>query len=227
MAAGSSAPELFTAIVTTLITESSAGVGTIVGSAVFNIMVINGASAFFAGATMHIFWYPLVRDSVVYFISIILMVIVMLDQQVVWWESAILVGCYFLYIGLMAKNGQIVEYIKGHGLNHSSITPSGDEGANLNDVACAAHQLAADSGSTPYHDSPRPAQLIEKAEGKEEEARTDGINPKLMPQYRPSVVHSTRVARQLKRSALQGTVSNMLVVHRATNKFMSKAGVQR
>ena len=45
MAAGSSAPELFTAIVTVLITGGSEGLGAIVGSAVFNIMVIVGLTA--------------------------------------------------------------------------------------------------------------------------------------------------------------------------------------
>jgi Ca2+/Na+ antiporter len=57
MAAGSSAPELFTAIVTTLITGGSAGLGTIVGSAVFNIMVIVGVTALCAGQKLKIYWY--------------------------------------------------------------------------------------------------------------------------------------------------------------------------
>jgi Ca2+/Na+ antiporter len=49
MAVGSSAPELFTAIVTTLITGGSEGLGTIVGSAIFNIMMIVGVTCICAG----------------------------------------------------------------------------------------------------------------------------------------------------------------------------------
>lgn len=40
MAAGGSAPELFTSLLTVITTQSSTGVGTILGSAVFNLVVI-------------------------------------------------------------------------------------------------------------------------------------------------------------------------------------------
>lgn len=48
MAAGSSAPELFTAIIGVAF-ESDVGVGTIVGSAVFNILIIIALTAALAG----------------------------------------------------------------------------------------------------------------------------------------------------------------------------------
>uniref|UniRef100_A0A3Q0T3C0 Sodium/calcium exchanger membrane region domain-containing protein n=1 Tax=Amphilophus citrinellus TaxID=61819 RepID=A0A3Q0T3C0_AMPCI len=49
MAAGSSAPELFTSLIGVFITKGDVGVGTIVGSAVFNILVIIGICGIFAG----------------------------------------------------------------------------------------------------------------------------------------------------------------------------------
>uniref|UniRef100_A0A668AZL4 Sodium/calcium exchanger membrane region domain-containing protein n=1 Tax=Myripristis murdjan TaxID=586833 RepID=A0A668AZL4_9TELE len=49
MAAGSSAPELFTSLIGVFVTKGDVGVGTIVGSAVFNILVIIGLSGIFAG----------------------------------------------------------------------------------------------------------------------------------------------------------------------------------
>jgi len=51
MAAGSSAPELATAVISIIFKPepSDEGLGTIVGSAVFNLMVIIGLSAIFAG----------------------------------------------------------------------------------------------------------------------------------------------------------------------------------
>ncbi len=79
-AAGSSAPELFTALVTILITGGSEGLGTIVGSAVFNIMIIVGVTALCAGQILTVWWYPLTRDSAVYLAVIILMTIVMADK---------------------------------------------------------------------------------------------------------------------------------------------------
>ncbi|CAB1343617.1 unnamed protein product [Coregonus sp. 'balchen'] len=49
MAAGSSAPELFTSVIGVFITKGDVGVGTIVGSAVFNILCIIGVCGIFAG----------------------------------------------------------------------------------------------------------------------------------------------------------------------------------
>ena len=65
MAAGSSAPELFTAIITIFVAPGEQGLGTIVGSAVFNLCVIVGVTALCAGQVLQLWWYPLVRDSTV------------------------------------------------------------------------------------------------------------------------------------------------------------------
>merc|ERR1719421_2785298 len=62
MAAGSSAPELFTSIVATFLIVNEGGVGAIIGSAIFNILVIVGATCAFAGQELLIWWYPLARD---------------------------------------------------------------------------------------------------------------------------------------------------------------------
>jgi Ca2+/Na+ antiporter len=48
MATGSSAPELFTNVVGTFITEGDIGVGTIVGLAVFNILAVTAICGLFA-----------------------------------------------------------------------------------------------------------------------------------------------------------------------------------
>ena len=48
MAAGGSAPELFTSIIGVFVAKSDVGIGTIVGSAVFNILFVIAACAFAA-----------------------------------------------------------------------------------------------------------------------------------------------------------------------------------
>ena len=48
MAAGGSAPELFTSIIGVFIAKNDVGIGTIVGSAVFNILFVIAACAFAA-----------------------------------------------------------------------------------------------------------------------------------------------------------------------------------
>jgi len=87
MAAGSSAPELFTSLIVTLITGGSEGLGTIAGSAVFNLMVIVGVTAVAScgdGGALAVWWYPLVRDSLFYLLSLVLMYGAMYDFEVAW-----------------------------------------------------------------------------------------------------------------------------------------------
>ena len=60
-------------LVTTIFLVSDGGVGTIIGSAIFNILVIVGATCFFAGEAgeLTIWWYPLARDSGFYSLAIL------------------------------------------------------------------------------------------------------------------------------------------------------------
>lgn len=71
MAAGSSAPELFTSVIGVFVAKSDIGIGTIVGSAVFNILVIIGACGLLVKGDIHLSWWPLFRDSSFYLVTII------------------------------------------------------------------------------------------------------------------------------------------------------------
>uniref|UniRef100_A0A8D3B5I9 Sodium/calcium exchanger membrane region domain-containing protein n=1 Tax=Scophthalmus maximus TaxID=52904 RepID=A0A8D3B5I9_SCOMX len=76
MAAGSSAPELFTSVIGVFITKGDVGVGTIVGSAVFNILCIIGVCGIFTAQTIHLTRWPLLRDSAYYTLSITALIVV-------------------------------------------------------------------------------------------------------------------------------------------------------
>lgn len=104
MAAGSSAPEFFTAFIGTFISKDDTGVGAIVGSAAFNIFVITSLCCFFAGKSVYLTWWPFFRDVVVYLISVLLMSIFVLDGRVEWWEGLILALGYVGYIVLLSFN---------------------------------------------------------------------------------------------------------------------------
>jgi len=125
MAAGGSAPELFTSIIGVFIARTNVGFGTIVGSAVFNVLFVIGACAV---ATIHIAndlalqeaqggelqpWYrrglhltswPLLRDSCFYGIDLIVLLIIFLDEKVWWWEALIMLCLYGLYVTFMKFN---------------------------------------------------------------------------------------------------------------------------
>uniref|UniRef100_A0A670HMB1 Solute carrier family 24 member 4 n=1 Tax=Podarcis muralis TaxID=64176 RepID=A0A670HMB1_PODMU len=74
MAAGSSTPELFASVIGVFITHGDVGVGTIVGSAVFNILCIIGVCGLFAGQVVRLTWWSVFRDSVYYTISVIVLI---------------------------------------------------------------------------------------------------------------------------------------------------------
>ncbi|CAL1573614.1 unnamed protein product [Knipowitschia caucasica] len=111
MAAGSSAPELFTSLIGVFITKGDVGVGTIVGSAVFNILVIIGLSGIFAGQTVVLTWWSLFRDSMYYILSVLTLILVIYDDRVVWWESILLMALYGIYIVIMKFNSPISVFV--------------------------------------------------------------------------------------------------------------------
>ncbi|XP_048830809.1 sodium/potassium/calcium exchanger 4a isoform X1 [Brienomyrus brachyistius] len=113
MAAGSSAPELFASIIGVFITHGDVGVGTIVGSAVFNILCIIGVCGIFAGQVVYLTRYAVFRDSLYYTLSVVALIVFIYDEKIVWWESLVLVVMYLGYIVIMKFNSRIQEYFTG------------------------------------------------------------------------------------------------------------------
>ena len=111
MAAGSSAPELFTSLMGVFAVKNDVGIGTIVGSAVFNLCCIIGGTALFTPQTLVIDWKPITRDTLFYFISIVAMIYVLRDGLVTLWEAVALIVCYVLYVIFMAFNQSIMEAV--------------------------------------------------------------------------------------------------------------------
>jgi K+-dependent Na+/Ca+ exchanger-like protein len=101
LAFGSSAPELFTALLTLLVFRSrpSFGVGNVVGSALFQILVVIGFAALIKRA--HLQWRPVLRDGSVYALSVVLLYLLMRDGVFTAWDGVALVGTYGLYLGLL------------------------------------------------------------------------------------------------------------------------------
>ena len=104
MAAGSSAPELFTSIIAVFITKSDIGLGTIVGSAVFNILFIVAICGLFAGSVLRLTPWPLLRDCTFYLLSIVALIAITYDKNVYWYEAIVLVTMYLLYVAVMYFN---------------------------------------------------------------------------------------------------------------------------
>ena len=111
MAAGSSAPELFTSLMGVFAVKNDVGIGTIVGSAVFNLCCIIGGTAMFTPTTLVIDWKPITRDTFFYGISIFAMIYVLYDGMVTMTEASGLIVCYFFYVLFMYFNAGIMAAI--------------------------------------------------------------------------------------------------------------------
>ncbi|XP_052871856.1 sodium/potassium/calcium exchanger 3 [Anopheles cruzii] len=101
MAAATSAPELFVNVIGTFITEGDLGVGTIVGSAVFNILAVAACCGIGAGMVVPLDWWPLTRDCLAYGITVAILICIIHDERVEWYEALILVLLYIVYIAVM------------------------------------------------------------------------------------------------------------------------------
>ena len=116
MAAGSSAPELFSSLMSLLSAnaKNETRVGTVIGSAIFNILVIVGVTGVMAGQDLELDWKPILRDLVFYTVAIGSTAGIFADGVVHWWEGLISVLMYLSYILFMVYNKRIFDWVEGH-----------------------------------------------------------------------------------------------------------------
>jgi len=107
MALGSSAPELFASVIGVFVTKGDIGVGTILGSAVFNVLFVIGVCGIGAGTVLYLAWWPLVRDSMFYLFSLVILMLVLMDNVVIWSEATAMVCFYSVYLLIMYFNPRI------------------------------------------------------------------------------------------------------------------------
>ncbi|XP_059186813.1 sodium/potassium/calcium exchanger 2-like [Centropristis striata] len=112
MAAGGSAPELFTSVIGVFVSHSNVGIGTIVGSAVFNILFVIGMCALFSKEVLNLTWWPLFRDVSFYIIGLLMLIYFFLDNQITLGESISLLMCYTCYVTFMKFNAKVEVVIK-------------------------------------------------------------------------------------------------------------------
>ena len=112
MAAGGSAPELFTSLIGVFFARDNVGIGTIVGSAVFNILFVIGMCAIFSKTVLDLTWWPLFRDVSFYSVSLIVLIVFFRDGQILWWQALILFSLYILYVIFMKFNSSIENFVK-------------------------------------------------------------------------------------------------------------------
>ncbi|XP_019874722.1 sodium/potassium/calcium exchanger Nckx30C isoform X2 [Aethina tumida] len=112
MAAGGSAPELFTSVIGVFVSFDDVGIGTIVGSAVFNILFVIGMCAIFSRTVLSLTWWPLFRDCFFYSVSLITLILFFKDNNIYWYEALILFSFYIAYVSFMKWNQPMERLVK-------------------------------------------------------------------------------------------------------------------
>lgn len=105
LAMGSSAPEFFTSLIAVLglagAGHADVGAGTIVGSALFNVLMIVGAAALFKVVELQ--WKPIARDLGFYIVTILLLLWAFWDGKIIMPEALVFVGVYIVYVFCATK----------------------------------------------------------------------------------------------------------------------------
>ncbi|XP_056632586.1 sodium/potassium/calcium exchanger Nckx30C isoform X3 [Diorhabda carinulata] len=112
MAAGGSAPELFTSVIGVFVSFDDVGIGTIVGSAVFNILFVIGMCAIFSKTVLTLTWWPLFRDCFFYSASLITLIVFFRDSHIYWYEALVLFSFYIAYVSFMKWNQPMERLVK-------------------------------------------------------------------------------------------------------------------
>ncbi|KAK5985380.1 Sodium/potassium/calcium exchanger 2 [Trichostrongylus colubriformis] len=112
MAAGGSAPEFFTSVIGVFIAQNNVGIGTIVGSATFNILCVLACCTLFSTTVLQLTWWPLFRDVSIYILALLMLVLFFMDEQITWPEALSLFVVYLIYCTIMKFNVSLEEWVK-------------------------------------------------------------------------------------------------------------------
>ena len=104
LAVGGSVPDLFTSIIGVFITKDDIGIGTIVGSAVFNIVFIVAICGLFAGSALRLSRWSFLRVCLCYMVSIAALIVITYDKKVYWYEALVMVCMCLLYVFMICFN---------------------------------------------------------------------------------------------------------------------------
>lgn len=114
MAIGTSSPELYSAVIGSFVTKGDIGIGTIVGSAVFNILGVTSVTGLLLWKQESpVDWYPISRDCLVYIFSVTTLICIIQDNIVTSFESVLLLMMFGMYIAVMYFNSSIKEWGEG------------------------------------------------------------------------------------------------------------------
>ncbi|XP_050525461.1 sodium/potassium/calcium exchanger 5-like isoform X2 [Daktulosphaira vitifoliae] len=129
MAAAVACPELFVNILATFFaTEGDVGIGTVVGTGLFNLLLVPGLCVLMSQhKTIHLEYWPITRDILVYLLTISLLVWSLADSKVYGYEALTLIIVYILYLLILSYSTSLSKFFKKFSLRHENNIESSNE----------------------------------------------------------------------------------------------------
>ncbi|XP_053951541.1 sodium/potassium/calcium exchanger 4 isoform X1 [Anastrepha ludens] len=112
MATATSMPEFFTNTISTLITDSDLGLGTIIGSLMFNTLGVAALAALCIKKPVQLDWWPIARDCVIYMFNTVVLIVLAWGGYVSFTESCIMMGFLIFYYTLTFNNNKFMPAIR-------------------------------------------------------------------------------------------------------------------
>lgn len=178
MAAGSSMPTLFIAIASVFMGEGDIGLGTIIGSTMFNILFISAICGLCSGMAIALHTWPLLRDSFAYTVHLIALLIAIEDNIVHWYEAVVFPFLYSGYIVVMCYNKKLEGLFEKLCQRFCEIR-KGFEMVQMDDPTADENGKAKKEGTERKSESKRTSEKEKDAEknidttGKEENEKSD------------------------------------------------------
>lgn len=166
MAMGTSAPELFSSVFGSFVSEGDIGVSTVLGSAVFNIVGVTGVIGLIVWRkTVHISWYPVTRDCLMFAVTVLALVVFVWDNSVAWWEALIMLLMFIMYIVYMSFDSRISKWSQRKvdklivsrrliTISSTTLKPPDERTPLITDQKIVYMEKAQDTGDSPGSESP-------------------------------------------------------------------------
>lgn len=114
MAAASSVPAIAASIIAIMVAKGEMGVSTALGSAVLNAAGVISVSALFAGKVVVLHRWPMYRDSVFFFASVVILLVALQDEAISRLESILLLLAYGVYVAFMCFDNKAETFFLRH-----------------------------------------------------------------------------------------------------------------
>lgn len=113
MAAASSSPEFFINILGTFLIKSDVGVGTVLGTGLYALMIVPALCILLnSNKVLKVDYWPITRDSFAYCVSILVLVLILADGRIYYYEALILIAIYFCYLIVLRYNLELRYYLE-------------------------------------------------------------------------------------------------------------------